>query len=152
MDTQQFNPDANHASARLPAGAGVRGGRWLAVATAIVFCVSSVFPAAAGLARNTALFPSWWGPVDVGIAFLLGLLALVLLTLARSQVDRRAREAAYGAYRVLIHGVFAALVLFVLCGDRIVWAQCLTGFAWRYWLMLYCLPEWFTAVTSPSGA
>jgi hypothetical protein len=152
MDTEQINPEADHAQARLPAGSGVRWGRPLAVATAILFGVSCVFPTAAGLAKNTALFPSWWGPLDVGIAMLLGLLTLVLLALARGQVDRRAEEAAYRAYRVLIHGVFAALVVFVLCGDRIVWTQCLTGFAWRYWLMLYCLPEWFTALGSPQVA
>jgi hypothetical protein len=40
------------------------------------------------------------------------------------------------------------MVVFVLFGDRIVWSNCLTGFAWRAWLLFYGLPAWFTALGS----
>ena len=38
------------------------------------------------------------------------------------------------------------LVVFFLAGDRIIWSNCLTGFAWRAWLLMYTLPAWMTAV------
>jgi len=40
----------------------------------------------------------------------------------------------------------ATLSLKVTFGDRRVWINCLSGFAWRAWLLLYCLPAWFTAL------
>jgi hypothetical protein len=133
------------------AGRGAARGRVLALATAAVFAVSSVFPAVAGLSKDTASFTRWWGPMDVGIAFVLAVLALAVLTLAQGKVDRQVEEASYRAYRILIHGIFAAMLVFVLAEDRVIWHQCLTGFAWRYWLLLYCLPAWFAALGAPSG-
>ena len=124
-------------------------GRPLAVATAVVFFISSAFPVAAGLSKNTASFPGWWGMLDDGIAFILALLAIVVLALAQGQVTRQAEDASYRAYRVLLHGIFAMLVVFFLFGDRIVWVNCLTGFAWRAWLLLYSLPAWLTAFRAP---
>ena len=121
--------------------------RWgppLAVATAIVFCVSFLFPLVAGLAKNTAVFPRIWGTADVGLAFFLALLVFGMMGLTQGKVDP-AVDSAYRTYRILIHGIFAMLVIFFLAGDRIVWANCLTGFAWRIWLLLYCLPGWITA-------
>lgn len=50
----------------------------------------------------------------------------------------------YRAYRILIHGIFAMLVAFFLFGSRVVWSNCLTGLAWRAWLLLYALPAWVT--------
>ena len=38
------------------------------------------------------------------------------------------------------------VVVFFLFGDRIIWINCLTGFAWRAWLLLYTLPAWVTAL------
>ena len=46
-------------------------GRPLAIAAAVVFFISLVFPVTAGLWGNKASFPRWWGPLDVGIAFVL---------------------------------------------------------------------------------
>jgi hypothetical protein len=126
-------------------------GRPLAVATAVVFFVSSVFPLAAGLSKHTERFPGWWGPLDVGIALVLGLMATVVLGLAQGHVTRQAEDASYRAYRVLIHAIFAMLLVFFLLGDRIVWVNCATGFAWRDWLLLYSLPAWFTAFRGDSG-
>jgi len=122
----------------------------LAVATAAVFFISLAFPVVAGLSKNTASFPKWWGGMDVGIAFVLGILAIVLLALARGQVKENAEDSTYHVYRILIHGILAMLVVFFLLGDRVVWINCLTGFAWRAWLLLYCMPAWFTALR-PSG-
>jgi hypothetical protein len=115
-----------------------------------VFVISAAFPLAAGLAKDTSRFPTWWGTLDVSVAFLLAVLAMAVLASTSGRVTRRSEELAYRGYRVLTHGLFAVLVVFVLFGDRIVWAQCLPGFAWRTWLLLYTLPAWFTALgTAP---
>src|SRR4051794_22787613 len=108
-----------------------RWGRPQAVATAVVFGISTVFPAVAAFVKDTASWPRWWGVLDVSIAFGLALLAFLVLGLAQGRVDTHAEEASYRAYRILIHGLFAMLVVFVFFGERIVWANCLTGFAWR---------------------
>jgi hypothetical protein len=107
--------------------------RALALATAFVFCVSSAFPAVAGFVKDTEAWPKWWGALDVGIAFLLAMLAFAVIGLAQGKVNQQAEGASYRAYRVLIHGIFVILVAFFLFGDRIVWNNCLTGFAWRSW-------------------
>jgi hypothetical protein len=142
MPAEPSNRDSSHPTTTPLA---VRG-RPLAVATAIVFVICAVFPVAAGLSKNTAAFPRWWGRLDVGISFVLGLLAFAVMALGQGRVDRSAEEASYRAYRFLIHAIFGALVVFVLCGDRVVWPNCLTGLAWRYWLLLYVLPSWITAL------
>jgi hypothetical protein len=117
----------------------------LAVAAAAVFSLSSAFLVAASLARDTASFPAWWGPLDVGVAFVLALVAFALLGLTHGKVGRQAEEASYRAYRVLTHGVLALVVVFLLWGERVSWVNCLPGFAWRAWLRLYTLPAWFAA-------
>ena len=131
------------ASARPVLGRRTGVGRALAIVTAIVFCISSVFPVVAGFVTNRETWPRWWGVLDVAIAFVLAMLALAVLAAAQGKVTEPAREATYRAYRVLIHGIFAAMVAFILAGDWIVWGNCLTGFAWRAWLLMYCLPAWF---------
>jgi hypothetical protein len=132
------------ASACPVAGRWTSVGRALAIATAIVFCVSSIFPAVAAFVHDRESWPPWWGVLDVAVAFFQGMMALAVLAAANGRVTDPAREATYRVYRVLIHGIFAAMVVFVLDGDRIVWGNCLTGFAWRAWLLTYCLPAWFT--------
>lgn len=119
--------------------------RPLAITVAVLFMVSSAFPVAAGLSKNTSAFPKWWGMLDVVLAFVVGILALVIMGLAEGKLNQRAIDATYRAYRVLIHGILGLLVVFFLAGDRITWIYCLTGFAWRAWLLAYCLPAWFTA-------
>lgn len=126
-------------------------GRPLALVAAGLFFVSSLFPLVAGLSKNTASFPKWWGLLDVSLAFVLAILALVIMALSGSKVDKQAEDASYRVYRVLIHGIFAMLVVFFLFGDRIIWIQCLTGFAWRAWLLLYSLPAWFATLRTASG-
>ncbi len=122
-----------------------RRGRALAVATAAVFAVSSVFPVAAGLSKDTGAFPKWWGAADVGIASLLAVQVIVVQSLFQSGVDRRVERASYRAYRVLIHLPFVLLVVFFVAGDRVVWPNGLTGITWRAWLLLYMLPAWLAA-------
>ena len=128
--------------------AGVSRGwlRPLAWAVAAVYWVSWVFPLAAGLVRDVGSLPPWWGPVDIGLAGVLAVLVLVLLAGAERRVERRDREASYGMYRVLHYGILGALVVFFVAGDRVVWIRCLTGFVWRYWLLLYSLPAWLAAL------
>jgi hypothetical protein len=79
-------------------------------------------------------------------AFLLAALAIVIVALTEGKVGRQARDASYRAYRVLSHGILVLIVVFFLFGDRIVWLNCLPGFAWRAWLLVYSLPAWFTAL------
>jgi uncharacterized protein YhhL (DUF1145 family) len=123
----------------------VHCGRPLAIATAVVFVISSVFPVVAGLSKNTSSFPRLWGRLDVAVAFVLAVMAFAVMMLARNTVDKRAEESTYRAYRVLLHGIFVMLLVFFLFGDRIVWINCLTGLAWRLWLLLYALPELMVA-------
>jgi len=140
-----MNQRANHA-APPTAGSRTHWARLIAFATAVVFFVSLAFPVVAGLSRNTASFPKWWGRLDVGLAFVLATLTLGVVAVARGRVAKQAVDATYRAYRILNHGIFVMLIVFFLAGDRIVWANCLTGLAWRAWLLLYILPEWFTAI------
>src|SRR5262249_21363720 len=122
---------AGPGSGPLPADPLARRGRPLAVATAVVFLISSAVPVVAGLSRDTTSFPGWWGALDVGIALVLAALAVAVMAFAQGRVDRRAEDTCYRAYRVLIHGLWLMLVVFFLLGDRVIWVNCLTGFAWR---------------------
>jgi hypothetical protein len=144
MTGRQVEQSASSVFAPSIAAPSLRWGRPLAGMTAVVFVISSAFPAVAAFVKDTESWPKWWGVLDVGIAFVLAMLVFAVLGFAQGKVDRQAEEASYRAYRVLIHGIFAMLVLFFVLGDRIVWGNCVTGFAWRTWLLLYCLPAWFT--------
>jgi hypothetical protein len=128
-----------------------RWGRPLAITTAIVFCISSVFPVVAGFVTNRETWPRWWGVLDVAFAFVLAMLALAAIGLGQGRVNKLAEDASYRVYRVLIHGILVVLVVFFLFGDRIVWSNCLTGFAWRSWLLLYGLPAWLTVLVANAG-
>lgn len=118
----------------------------------VLFFISCAFPVVAGLSKNTASFPKWWGRLDVGLAFVLAIFAFAVLAVAHNKVTRQAEDRSYRAYRVFTHGIFAMLVAFVFFGERIIWPNCLTGFAWRAWLLLYCLPAWFTALSATKRA
>jgi hypothetical protein len=113
---------------------------------AILFFFSWVFPVAVGLAKDTASFPKWWGPVDVTVAFVLAISAIGLQATVGRMVDKAAEESAYRAYRILTHGILALGVSVMLGRPEITWANCATGFTWRAWLGLYLLPWWLTAL------
>jgi hypothetical protein len=135
-------------STRPGASAAARRARWgrpLAFATALVFLISSPFPIAACLVPDTTSFPVWWGAVDVGIAFALAALAFAVVALAGTSPGRPVESATYRIYRAQIHALIVGMVVFFLAGDRIIWANCLTGFVWRGWLLLYTLPAWLAA-------
>ena len=100
---------------------------------------------------NRETWPKWWGVLDVAIAFVLAMLALAVIGLAQGTVNKPAENASYRAYRVLIHGILVVLVVFFLFGDRIVWSNCLTGFAWPSWLLFYGLPAWLALLGTTSG-
>ena len=119
--------------------------RCLSIVAAVALFVSSVFPLVAGLSHNTASFPKWWGFLDVCLAFVLAVLALAILAVTQGKVNKQAECVSYRAYRILTHGILLMLLVFFLAGDRIVWTNCLTGLAWRVWLLLYTLPAWVTA-------
>jgi len=151
------NPHGLRVVSKEQSNTGVEGKRahpWarpLALTAAVVFCISAVFPVGASLAQNTALFPRWWGPLDVVVASVLAVLTLVIVALAEGRVGRDAQDASYRVYRALSHGILVLIVVFFLFGDRIVWINCLPGFAWRTWALIYGLPAWFTALRG-SGA
>jgi hypothetical protein len=126
--------------------------RPLALTAAIVFFISSAFPVVAAFVHDTAAWPKWWGVLDVGIAFVLALLAFAVLGLGQGKLDKGAEEASYRAYRILLHGIFVLLVVLALFGDRIVWNNCLSGLAWRAWLLLYSLPAWFTVLRAKADS
>ncbi len=148
MPAEQIDRPAN--STATPQGTGPQRPwpRPLAITGLVLFVVSSAFPVAAGLSKDTTAFPKWWGRLDVGLAFVLVILAFVIMGLAEGKVNKQAVDATFRAYRILIHGILVMLVVFFLAGDRITWIYCLTGFAWRAWLLAYCLPAWFTAFRS----
>src|SRR5580700_4137842 len=125
--------------------------RPLALAAEILFFISWVFPVAAGLAKDTASFPKWWGTLDVGIAFVVAILVLAIQVVVRGKVDKQVEDASYRIYRILIHGLLAMAALFMLGGDRVTWVNCATGLAWRTWLALYILPSWLIALRSHTG-
>ena len=124
----------------------MRSLRSLAIATAVVFCISTVFPVIAALSRNTAAWPRIWGVLDGILAFVLVTMAIVLSVRTQGRVTKQADNTVYRAYRVLIHGILVLLVVFFLFGDRIAWNVGLVGLAWRAWLLLYSLPAWYTAL------
>jgi hypothetical protein len=142
QDNRPANPDPTPRTTEPLA----RWGRPLARAAAILYFVSWVFPIGGGLSKNTAALPKWWGVLDVGLAFVLAILVIVLAALTQGKVDRRAEDASYRAYRILIHGLLVFGLVFMLAGDRITWVNCATGFSWRIWLLLYMLPAWFAAL------
>jgi VIT1/CCC1 family predicted Fe2+/Mn2+ transporter len=147
MSNKPINQPANSESSSHSMAPLAGWGRSLAIATAILFCISSAFPAVAGFVKDTESWPKWWGLLDLVLAFFLALLALAILGLTQGKVNKQSEDASYHVYRILTHGIFALLVVFFLVGDRIVWSNCLTGFAWRAWLLFYCLPAWFTALS-----
>jgi hypothetical protein len=93
-----------------------------------------------------------WGVLDIAIAFVLGFPAFTIITLAGGNVNKQAENTSYRAYRILTHGIMAMLVVFFVFGDRIVWINCLTGFAWRTWLLLYGLPAWLTTFSATGNS
>jgi VIT1/CCC1 family predicted Fe2+/Mn2+ transporter len=151
MMSEQLNQPAKTDLARQTSAPRARWGRPLAITTAIVFCISSAFPVVAGFVTNKEAWPSWWGVLDIAIAFVLVMLAWAVIGFAQGKVNKPAEDASYRAYRVLIHGILALLVVFFLFGDRIVWSNCLTGFAWRTWLLCYGLPAWLTVLGATAG-
>jgi hypothetical protein len=116
----------------------------------VLFLVSSAFPVAAGLSHDTSAFPNWWGIVDVGLAFVVVIFAFAIASAFEGRVDDQVKQTTYRAYRVLLHGILALIVVFFLFGDHIVWLNCITGFGWRSWLLLYALPYWLAALKSPT--
>ena len=108
-------------------------GRPLAVVAAIAFCISAVFPVVAGLSRNTAFFPKWWGTLDVGLAFVLAILVFAIFGVTNNKVTKQAEDTTYRTYRCLIHVLLAMTVVFMLAGDRItlVLASCMGSGLWN---------------------
>jgi hypothetical protein len=139
-----MNKQSNQHVGPTPAAFIPLWGRPLAIATAVVYLISLTFPVIASLSKNSSAFPKWWGVLDVGLAFVLAILAFVVYGLARGKVNKQTEELTYRAYRILIHGIFILILIFFILGDRVIWINGLPGIAWRAWLLLYILPEWFT--------
>ena len=122
--------------------------RFLAIATAVMFCVSTVFPLAAAVYPGAEGLPRVVGVMDVIIAFALVIMAMLVHVRTKGKVTKEDHDAAYRAYRVLMHGLLVLVLLFFLFGDRVAWYIGLIGLAWRTWLLLYTLPAWYAALRS----
>jgi len=90
MQPEQINHRANPDANLLVTAPRAIWGRPLAVAAAVLFLISSAFPVVAGLSKNTASFPKWWGRLDVGLALVLAIQALAIMALAEGKVTRQA--------------------------------------------------------------
>ena len=126
--------------------------RAIALTAAILFVLSWIFPIGAGLVRNPASLPRWWGAVDVALAFVVGIGALVIPGLGHGNLDQQTERTTYRIYRRWLHAILLVGVLAILAGDRIKWANCATGFLWRSWLFLYILPWWLAAADRTGSA
>jgi len=126
--------------------------RAVALTAAILYVLSWAFPVVAGLVKNPTNLPRWWGTVDVALAFVVGVGALVIPGLGRGNLDKQAERTTYRIYRSSLHALLVVGVLVMLAGDRIKWANCATGFLWRAWLFLYILPWWLAAAGRPEIA
>ena len=78
-------------------------------------------------------------------------MVLAVMATAQGRINKQADDATYRTYRVLTHGILVMLVVFFLAGERITWINCLTGFGWRAWLLLYALPSWFILVRASAS-
>jgi len=78
-------------------------------------------------------------------------MVLAVMAAAQGRINKQADDATYRTYRVLTHGILVMLVVFFLAGERITWINCLTGFGWRAWLLLYALPSWFILVRASAS-
>ena len=124
----------------------MRSSRSLAIATAVVFVISTIFPVVASLVPDASSLPKIVGVTDGVLAFVLVVMAMVLWVRTQGKVTRDAEVTAYRAYRVLIHAIIVLLLVFFILGNRIAWNIGLVGIAWRAWLLFYALPAWYTAV------
>ena len=129
----------------------MRSLRSLAIATAVVFSVSTVFPVVASLSRDADSLPRVVGVMDGILAFILVGMAMILWARTQGKVTKDAEAAAYRGYRVLMHVIIVLLVVFFLFGDRVAWNVGLVGIAWRSWLLLYALPAWYAALRPAEG-
>ena len=120
--------------------------RSLAIATAVMFCVSTVFPLAAAVYPNAEGLTRAIGVLDGIIAFALVIMAMVLHVRTQGKVTKESHDAAYRGYRLVMHAILVLLIVFFLFGNRIAWNIGLVGLAWRSWLLLYTLPAWHAAL------
>ena len=123
--------------------------RAFAFTSALLFVLSWIFPLGAGLAKDTSLFPKWWGGLDVALAFVVAISAFGIQAMVYKEVDTQAKEATYRFFRIFTHAIMGVGVVVILAGDRIIWVNCATGFLWRTWLLLYILPWWLAAARPP---
>ncbi|HUS15397.1 MAG TPA: hypothetical protein VM536_10320 [Chloroflexia bacterium] len=133
---------------RLPS----RYARPVAGGVAALFAVSTLFPIAAGLltARDV---PAWLGVLDVAVAALLFVAAVLAAAAAGTPIASPIIELCYRAYRGFAGLLLALLAVFLLAADAIRWDVLLAGLAWRAWLLIYVLPGlltlWFRAAPAP---
>ena len=85
--------------------------------------------------------PAWIGIADVGLAFILVVVAFLMEVVIKGEVADEIVHDSYRIYRGMAMLPLLLLVLFFLVGDAIRWNVLLPGLAWRYWLLLYVLPK-----------
>lgn len=122
-----------------PFGVAWIGGRALVGLAAVLFIVSTTFPIVASV-WPMGRVSIWAGMVDVGLAFVLVLLAMWIEARGRGGVDDRTRRASHRGYRVVMSVPLVLLVTFFLAPHVFRWDVLLPGLAWRAWLLCYSLP------------
>lgn len=133
-----------------PTGNSSRQGRYLALLTAVAFCISLVFPIAAGLVAEADALPAWWPIADVVFAFILAALAITVAARFDRRKTPEIERTTYRVYRIVVNLILVLLVVFLVAGDRVRWKIFLPGIAWRGWLFLYAFPAWLAALKSTS--
>ena len=136
MDTN----DAAQANGDTPKVNMLQGrGRALAIAGAVLFVVTLVFPVAASLIPAESVTP-WMGIADVALALVFLLVAFAIDVLARGKVTDEVIHLSYRSYRGLGTIPLILLVIFFLVGEAIRWNVLLPGLAWRAWVLIYARP------------
>jgi hypothetical protein len=130
-------PDPNHPNLL------TRWGRQLVILGAGLFGISLTFPLLAST-LTPALFPQWFGVLDVAFAFAFMLTMALINAASGGQITQHTVHLSYRIYRGAASLLLVLLVIFFVAGDRIGWSILLPGLAWRMWLLVYFLPAWLT--------
>jgi hypothetical protein len=112
--------------------------RTLAATGILAIALSTMFPVAASVIPIEQ-FPAWFGPLDVGLAFIVvGFAIWIEARAGRSEAV--AHDRASRVYRAFAIVPFALLVVFFVSGDVVRWDVLLAGLAWRSGVLLYATP------------
>lgn len=123
----------------------IKSGRRTVLIGLRVFVISTAFPVLASIVPAANL-PKWVGWLDVSLAAILVGVAFLMGRGERISITGETALAIVRAYRLLPIVPVALLALFFSVGDRLNWSVLVIGFAWRFSLLAYLLPEGIVAL------